>query len=101
MRSIPNEIPPFSTAIFGEGVIGIAGGLDDKNPSKPQFLSTFFAIKLSAENVYRTKYEIKICADMTTKRGCAAGVFHYGQFYIFGGLNYASKILKSCEKFCD
>jgi len=35
MRSIPNEIPPFSTAIFGEGVIGVAGGLDDKNPTKP------------------------------------------------------------------
>lgn len=38
---------------------------------------------------------------MTTKRGCAAGVFHHGHFYIFGGLNYASKILKSSEKFLE
>jgi hypothetical protein len=38
---------------------------------------------------------------MTSKRGCASGVFHYGNYYIFGGLNYASKILKSCERFSD
>lgn len=58
-------------------------------------------IKLSAENVYRTKYEIQVCADMSIRRGCAVGVYHYGQYYVFGGLNYASKILKSCEKYSE
>ena len=101
IRSIPNEIPPFSTTIYGDKVIGIAGGLDDNNPSKPSFMSQFFIIKLTAESLYRTKYEVQNCSDMITKRGCATGVFHYGHFYIFGGLNYVSKILKSCEKFCD
>ncbi len=59
MRNISTEIPPFSTAIFGPDVIGIAGGLDDKNPNKPQFTNQFFVIKMSAENVYRTKYEVQ------------------------------------------
>ena len=35
MRNLTVEIPPFSTAIFGPSLIGIAGGLDDKNPMKP------------------------------------------------------------------
>lgn len=101
MRTIPNEIPPFSTAIFGEKLIGIAGGLDDSSSSKPQFVNKFFIIKLTAESLYRTKYDVEICSDMNTKRGCATGVFHHGNFYIFGGLNYVNKILKSCERFSN
>ncbi len=35
---------------------------------------------------------------MIQKRGCATGVYHFGHFYIFGGLNYSHKILKCSEK---
>jgi hypothetical protein len=64
-------------------------------------MSQFFIVKLTAESLYRTKYDVQTCPDMITKRGCATGVFHYGQFFVFGGLNYVSKILKNCEKFSE
>jgi hypothetical protein len=56
---------------------------------------------MQAENVYRTKYDVLSCSDLNIKRGCAAGVYHHGHYYIFGGLNYSNKILKSSEKFID
>jgi hypothetical protein len=38
-------------------------------------------------------------ALMATKRGCATGVYHWGSYYVFGGLNYIDKCLKQCERY--
>ena len=36
---------------------------------------------------------------MITKRGCFSAVFHEGLVFVFGGLNYAEKVLRKCERY--
>ena len=101
MRSTKHEFAPFSTTIFGNEEIGVFGGLDDREPSRPQFMNSANKITVTAESVYSVKYSVTALPSMHIKRGCAAGVFHYGQYYIVGGLNYSQKILRSSEKLVE
>eukprot|EP00353_Schmidingerella_taraikaensis_P013132 CAMPEP_0185572248 /NCGR_PEP_ID=MMETSP0434-20130131/4207_1 /TAXON_ID=626734 ORGANISM="Favella taraikaensis, Strain Fe Narragansett Bay" /NCGR_SAMPLE_ID=MMETSP0434 /ASSEMBLY_ACC=CAM_ASM_000379 /LENGTH=162 /DNA_ID=CAMNT_0028188045 /DNA_START=1611 /DNA_END=2099 /DNA_ORIENTATION=- len=36
---------------------------------------------------------------MLERRGCMTALFHEGYIYVIGGLNYAEKCLKKCERF--
>ena len=36
---------------------------------------------------------------MLERRGCMSAIFHQGYIYVLGGLNYAEKCLRKCERF--
>ena len=75
------------------------GGLDDSVPNKPSFVNKVVSLTELPVNIYESVYSPTTLASMKTKRGCFSAIYSHGTqlVYVFGGLNYADKILKKCE----
>ena len=77
----------------------VMGGLDDSVPNKPSFVNKVVSLTELPMNIYESVYSPTTLASMKTKRGCFSAIYSHGTqlVYVFGGLNYADKILKKCE----
>eukprot|EP00347_Sterkiella_histriomuscorum_P008465 403344995 len=77
----------------------VIGGLDDFIPNKPTFSAQCILISEVPLNSYDNLYVQNPLKSMISKRGCFAAIFHEGQIFVMGGLNYTEKILKKCERY--
>ena len=77
----------------------IIGGLNEDVPLKPTFLSTAYLVKeVKIGSIDGMTYFVpEPISSMFTKRGCFSGIYHEGNVYVFGGINYSDRIMNKSE----